>query len=54
MEYTENLGLNIVSDTTMLFPEFVEALNENFQTIDSAFGTIISKLLILNGSESDE
>lgn len=53
MNTTENLGLTIVSDTTMLFPRFIEALNENFQIIDEAIGAMISTLRILNGSDSE-
>lgn len=46
---TKNLGLTIVDDTTMLFPKFIEALNDNFQLIDDAIGSIIATLLIVNG-----
>lgn len=46
---TTNLNLTIINDTTMLFPKFIETLNNNFQTIDEAIGSIINTLLIVNG-----
>ena len=46
---TTNLNLTIIDDTTMLFPKFIEALNNNFQIIDEAIGAIIDTLLIVNG-----
>lgn len=46
---TQNLGLTIIDDTSMLFTKFLEIINTNFETIDEIIGSIKTTLTLING-----